>query len=100
MLVKAFPTLPLALIHKTIAFYLENQADIDAHMAGRRVEIKRQIPRTQSNTASDLMAAAGGCGVGALSVVLILCALIGAMISSCESCMKDPLHGFNGFSTP
>ena len=32
MLLEQFPTLPLALIHKVIAFYLENQADVDAYV--------------------------------------------------------------------
>jgi uncharacterized protein (DUF433 family) len=32
MLVCQYPTLPLALVHKTIAFYLENQAEVDAGM--------------------------------------------------------------------
>ena len=34
MLLEQFPTLPLALIHKIIAFYLENRADVDAYVAG------------------------------------------------------------------
>lgn len=33
MLVEQFPSLPLALIHKVIAFYLENQAEVDAYVA-------------------------------------------------------------------
>jgi uncharacterized protein (DUF433 family) len=33
MLVGQFPTLPLALVHKVIAFYLENQAVVDAYIA-------------------------------------------------------------------
>jgi uncharacterized protein (DUF433 family) len=33
MLVCQYPTLPLALIHKVIAFYLENKADVDAYVA-------------------------------------------------------------------
>ncbi len=33
MLLEQFPSLPLALIHKVIAFYLENQASVDAYVA-------------------------------------------------------------------
>lgn len=33
MLIEQFPSLPLALIHKVIAFYLENQAEVDAYVA-------------------------------------------------------------------
>lgn len=42
MLVGQFPTLPLALIHKVIAFYLENRDDADAYVAGCRNELDRQ----------------------------------------------------------
>lgn len=34
MLIEQFPSLPLALIHKVIAFYLENQAEVDGYVAG------------------------------------------------------------------
>jgi uncharacterized protein (DUF433 family) len=37
-----YPTLPLALIHKVIAFYLENQLEVDAYVAHCRAEIDRQ----------------------------------------------------------
>ena len=33
MLLEQFPSLPLAVIHKVIAFYLENQVDVDAYVA-------------------------------------------------------------------
>ena len=33
MLIEQFPSLPLALIHKVIAFYLENQAEVDGYVA-------------------------------------------------------------------
>jgi uncharacterized protein (DUF433 family) len=42
MLLDHFPTLSLALIHKVIAFYLENQAEVDAYIAQCRAEIDRQ----------------------------------------------------------
>jgi uncharacterized protein (DUF433 family) len=42
MLLCQYPTLSLALIHKTIAFYLENQAEVDAEIATIRDELSRQ----------------------------------------------------------
>jgi uncharacterized protein (DUF433 family) len=41
-LVCEFPTLSLPLIHKVIAFYLENEAAVDAYVAGYRTELERQ----------------------------------------------------------
>jgi uncharacterized protein (DUF433 family) len=43
MLVCQYPTLPLALIHKAIAFYLENSAEVDAEVAATRDELSRQL---------------------------------------------------------
>ena len=37
-----FPTLPLALIHKVIAFYLENEAEVSAYVAAYQGELDRQ----------------------------------------------------------
>lgn len=42
MLAGYFPTLPLALIHKVIAFYLENRDEVDAYVAQERAELDRQ----------------------------------------------------------
>ena len=42
MLAEEFPTLSLALIHKTLGFYLENQAEVDGYVARCREEIERQ----------------------------------------------------------
>jgi uncharacterized protein (DUF433 family) len=42
MLLCEYPSLPLALIHKVIAFYLENQAEVDAYVAEYRAAIERQ----------------------------------------------------------
>jgi hypothetical protein len=42
MLAEEFPTLSLALIHKTIAFYLENQAEADLMIEGAHGELERQ----------------------------------------------------------
>lgn len=43
MLLGQFPTLPLALIHKAIAFYLENQPDVDAYIMRHDRDIQNQI---------------------------------------------------------
>lgn len=37
-----FPTLTLSLIYKTIAFYLDHRAEVDAYVAATRAEIDRQ----------------------------------------------------------
>ncbi len=42
MLVCQYPTLPLALVHKVIAFYLENRAEVDAYVVGYDEELQRQ----------------------------------------------------------
>jgi uncharacterized protein (DUF433 family) len=41
-LLEAFPTLSLALVHKVIAFYLEDKAAVDAYVAACEAEIERQ----------------------------------------------------------
>jgi hypothetical protein len=51
MLLGMFPTLELALIHKVIAFCLENKAEVDAYVARSEEEIQRcraAAPRTPS----------------------------------------------------
>ena len=42
MLVCQYPTLPLALVHKVIAFYLENRAEVDAYVTACRTDLDRQ----------------------------------------------------------
>ncbi len=42
MLIGQFSDVPLPLIHKLIAFYLENRAEVDAYVAGCREELDRQ----------------------------------------------------------
>ena len=42
MLLGQFPTLTLALLHKVIAFYLENQTEVDVYVATCRAEIEAQ----------------------------------------------------------
>ncbi len=42
MLAEQFPTLPLSLVHKVIAFYLENQEEVDRYVARVEQELERQ----------------------------------------------------------
>jgi uncharacterized protein (DUF433 family) len=42
MLLCQYPSLSLALIHKVIAYYLENRAEADAYVAACREELTRQ----------------------------------------------------------
>lgn len=41
-LCEIFPTLPLALIHKVLAFYLENTAEVDGYLAASDAEMEAQ----------------------------------------------------------
>lgn len=47
MLHDHFPTLPLALVHKVIAFYLENQAEVDAYLRQSREALDREASGPQ-----------------------------------------------------
>jgi uncharacterized protein (DUF433 family) len=42
MLACEYPTVPLAIIHKIIAYYLENRADVDNYVTACRSELDRQ----------------------------------------------------------
>lgn len=42
MLLGQFPTLPLALIHKVIAFYLENRREVDDYVAWEDAAVAQQ----------------------------------------------------------
>jgi uncharacterized protein (DUF433 family) len=42
MIACEYPTLPLALIHKVIAYYLENTAEVDAYVRSCESELARQ----------------------------------------------------------
>jgi len=42
MLAGQYPTLPLALIHKAVAFYLDNRGEVDAYVADCKAELERQ----------------------------------------------------------
>ena len=41
MLHHEYPTLPLALIHRVLAFYLENKAEVDAYVAEVEAKIEQ-----------------------------------------------------------
>lgn len=42
MLACRYPTLPLSLVHKVLAFYLENQSEVDAYVAACSAAIDEQ----------------------------------------------------------
>lgn len=48
MLLNEYPTLPLALIHKVIGFYLENQSEVDVYLA----EFQRTLERHRAKIPS------------------------------------------------
>jgi uncharacterized protein (DUF433 family) len=52
MIGEEFATLPLALIHRVIAFYLENQPEVDAYVADYRAELDRQEAAQPSSAAA------------------------------------------------
>jgi uncharacterized protein (DUF433 family) len=41
MIAGVFPTLPLSLVYKVIAFYLENRAEVDAYAENEREQAER-----------------------------------------------------------
>lgn len=41
-LLDVFPTLPLAVVHKVIAFYLEHRTEVDSYAANCDAEMERQ----------------------------------------------------------
>jgi len=51
-LCEVFPTLPLALIHKVIAFYLENANEVQQYMAANDTEMERQ--RAEATSGPDV----------------------------------------------
>lgn len=56
MLVCQYPTLPLPLVYKAMAFYLENQADVDVYVARCQSELalQRSVRRPSFNVTSFL----------------------------------------------
>ena len=53
-LLEAFPTLSLALIHKVIAYYLENSGEVDAYVSQCEAEMERQRGIRRQRVATDL----------------------------------------------
>lgn len=53
MLAEEYPTLPLALIHHVIAFYLDNQAEVDAYVTAYRDELERQETEHMPSPAAE-----------------------------------------------
>jgi uncharacterized protein (DUF433 family) len=49
MMALEYPTLPLALVHKVIAFYLENTAAIDAYVAEQDAWIAEMAKQNPAN---------------------------------------------------
>lgn len=49
MLAQQYPTVSLALIHKIIAFYLENHSEVDAYVERIHAEIARQAAEPQTS---------------------------------------------------
>src|SRR5687767_9663637 len=47
MLASHYPTLPLALVHKVLAFYLDNQLEIDAYIATCSTAMEQQQQGSQ-----------------------------------------------------
>jgi len=41
-LCEVFPTLPLAMVHKVLAYYLENTSDVDRYLAAADAEMDAQ----------------------------------------------------------
>jgi uncharacterized protein (DUF433 family) len=41
-LAEQYPTVPLATVHKVIAFYLENKAEVDQYLSEYQAELDRQ----------------------------------------------------------
>jgi uncharacterized protein (DUF433 family) len=55
MLQDHFPTLSLALVHKVIAFYLENRPEVDAYIRQSREVLERQAAQApQGPDAAEL----------------------------------------------
>lgn len=47
MIAAHYPSLPLALIHRVIAFYLDNQTEVDNYVAAHDQEIEQQTAAGQ-----------------------------------------------------
>jgi uncharacterized protein (DUF433 family) len=47
LLAEYYPTLPLALVHKVIAFYLENRVEVDGYVAREQADFERRAAAPQ-----------------------------------------------------
>jgi uncharacterized protein (DUF433 family) len=47
MLAARYPTLPLSLVHRVLAFYLDNQSDVDAYLVDCAAAMDEQQQSTQ-----------------------------------------------------
>ena len=54
MLAEHYPTLPLPLLHRMVAFYLDNQAEVDAYLAREEAEFEAQSAASQGPTLAEL----------------------------------------------
>ena len=54
MLAEHYPTLSLALVHRVIAFYLDNRAEVDAYLAREQAEFEREAAATQGPGLAEL----------------------------------------------
>jgi uncharacterized protein (DUF433 family) len=55
MIAATFPTLPLPLVHRVIAFYLDNQAEVDAVVAEHNRAMDRLEAETRAARATPTM---------------------------------------------
>jgi uncharacterized protein (DUF433 family) len=53
MLYEEFPTIPLAVIHKVIAFCLENQDEVAAYVSAYRTELTQQEALHETSAAAQ-----------------------------------------------
>jgi uncharacterized protein (DUF433 family) len=61
-----FPTIPLATVHKLIAFYLENRAEVDRYAveyAARAAELAKSIPEVNTAALRERLAQTRPAGV-------------------------------------
>lgn len=54
MLVEHYPTLSLALVHRVIAFYLDNRAEVDAYLTREQAEFETQAAAAQGPGLAEL----------------------------------------------
>ena len=54
MLSSRYPSLPLSLVHKVIAFYLDNQPEVDAYVAACSDTLAKQQKGARQLNLSDL----------------------------------------------